>query len=88
MKDFLKIVISMLPLFVVILVPEVKESIPASLILISLFFGLICFWSMREMFMAAVGFVIDPKSRAVSRHKYPNGAGMSIREAEGRGLHE
>lgn len=88
MKDFLKILFSMTPLFVVMLVPEIAENTLASAILICLFIGLICFWSMREMFMAAVRCVIDPKSRELSRHKYPNGAGMSVREAESRGLHE
>ena len=39
-----------------------------------------------EMFKDAVAFVKDPEARKLSKHKYPNGNGMSVREAKKQGL--
>ena len=42
----------------------------------------------KKIFEDACAFLTDPDARKFSRHKYPNGNGMSVREAKKRGLKE
>ena len=42
----------------------------------------------KEIFTDAYAFLTNPDARKLSRHKYPNGNGMSVREAKKRGLKE
>ena len=84
--DLVKISISIIPLFIMALVPEVKENIFAVIGLGILTAVLLFGWAMNDMFKSAKSFMSDSEARKLSPFKYPNGAGMSIREAKSQGL--
>lgn len=78
----------MLPLFVLAIVPEIKASGIASALLVIMTFSLLFGWAMKPITIAALGFMFNPDMRATSRHKYPNGNGMSVFDAKQQGLSE
>ena len=44
------------------------------------------FKDLKELLADAWAFVTDPEARQLSLHKYPSGAGMSVRAAKRSGL--
>jgi hypothetical protein len=48
---------------------------------------MVCLNDFKEILVSAFAFVIDKEARQLSSIKYPNGAGMSVREAKVYGLY-
>lgn len=88
MKDAFKIAISLIPFFVIILVPEIKDNTLAFFLLACMAIILLFSWAMKPMTIEALAFITDPDARKDSGLFHPSGAPISVREAKQKNLYQ